>query len=211
MLKEEAAEAALPSPGGLELDPEAPFWKLCQQIGGMDAFLDRAAAEGFDPAAQIGSLLDASAEKVEKLVSMIEDFELKAAQIGERAKFLARRAATARNTAAAIYRYAEESMRAQKLQEMPGVERKLYFRATDDVVVPKREPTPQDFLRFGGDLVKMTPEHYEWRLPELKRLLKADAEGVADLGELKPNDHLQIGERLNVSIVKKKTKKEKQG
>lgn len=193
------------------LDADAPFWSLCAQIGGMDAFLDRCAAEGFDPAEQIGSLLNASAEKVEKLVGMIEDFELKAKQIGERAKFLAKRAATAKNTANSLYEYVEQSMRAQQLGEMPGVERKFYFKDGDALCVPKREPTPRDFLRFGGDVVKMTPEQYEWRLPELKKLLKAEDEAAADVAELKPNDSLQIGERVNVSIKKKNTKKEKQG
>lgn len=213
MLKNEAADAPLPPPElppiESALDPDAPFWSLCQQIGGMDAFLDRAETEGFDPAAAIGSLLNASAEKVEKLVSMIEEFEAKAALVGARAKKLAKRAATAQATADSIHRYAEESMRAQKLQEMPGIERKFFFQATDAKVEVSRDPTPQDFLRFGGDLVKMVPESFAWRLPELKRVLKAGEQEI-DFAELKPNDSLRIGERINVSI-KRKPKKETQG
>jgi len=151
-------------------------------------------------------------QKVDSISYVIEEFESYAERTAARAKRLAARAKAAENRAERLRTYIRVQMLAGQFERLPGVERcvELKRASTPALVLQKAEPTADDMLAFGENLVREIPASYEWKTKELKAALKGvkqgDGSALSQVGELVYSYSVKLDERDRPDVSEPKSK-----
>ena len=160
----------------------------------------------FDPAALVGDLKLDLEHKIDGIDFVIREYRAYAERTKERGNLLLDRARSAANRAERLKNYVWATMKAEGFERLNGKERFVYVKKLGPVVVTTRPPTPQDFIALGPDVVKMTPELFNWRLPELARMLKQPNVEL-EFAKLEENDTVIFEERDTPAVGQKKKAK----
>ena len=142
--------------------------------------------EDFNPQEIVGDLKD----KVDSVKWRIDTWRAQAQMIEDEwiAQLTAKRKALLAK-AKKLSDYVKEQMILHKFESLPGSLVRIDLKASPVAVKYQKEAGPEDFIKFGDDLVKQKID-YDWNTSNIRDLLKAGAK--LPFAELTQDTHIRF-------------------